>query len=324
MRLAIVAAWFALGIALPSILASSRALPSAFTAHEARIRSGKAQLYARDIGHGQPVIVLHGGPDFSHRYLLPDMDRLADAYRLIYYDQRGRGMSAAGIAPGDVTLASEMDDLERVREHFHLESATILGHSWGSLIGLEYAIRHPDRVSRLILMNPGPASHADYLAFRQFRIDNLGANLEKIKAFAASDAYKEGDPDTVAAYYRVLFGAGMKPSILNKLVASLRASFTREGVLKARAIEARLVEQTWQADAYDLMPKLMTLKIPTLVIYSDRDFIPESSAAHITQAIPHARMVTLKNCGHFSYMECPTAVRRQIDGFFRASGAARR
>ena len=44
---------------------------------------------------GQPVIVLHGGPDFDQSYLLPEMDRLSDSFRLIYYDQRGRGKSAA-------------------------------------------------------------------------------------------------------------------------------------------------------------------------------------------------------------------------------------
>jgi proline iminopeptidase len=56
---------------------------------EARIQAGKASLYAREIGRGQPLIVLHGGPDFDHRYLLPDLDRLAAAFRLIYYDCGG-------------------------------------------------------------------------------------------------------------------------------------------------------------------------------------------------------------------------------------------
>ncbi len=52
------------------------------------------ELYVREVGAGQPVIVLHGGPDFDHNYLLPEMDRLAGSCRLIYYDQRGRGRSA--------------------------------------------------------------------------------------------------------------------------------------------------------------------------------------------------------------------------------------
>jgi proline iminopeptidase len=43
-------------------------------------------LFTRVVGAGPTIIVLHGGPDFDHRYLLPDMDRLADSFRLIYYD----------------------------------------------------------------------------------------------------------------------------------------------------------------------------------------------------------------------------------------------
>src|SRR5947199_1920222 len=76
---------------------------------ETRIPVGNTSLYSREIGRGQPIIVLHGGPDFDHRYLLPDLDRLADAFRLIYYDQRGRGRSADRVLPEDVTLTSDLD-----------------------------------------------------------------------------------------------------------------------------------------------------------------------------------------------------------------------
>jgi proline iminopeptidase len=57
------------------------------------IRSGVARLYVREVGSGLPIIVLHGGPDFDSEYFLPELDRLADLGRLIYYDQRGRGRS---------------------------------------------------------------------------------------------------------------------------------------------------------------------------------------------------------------------------------------
>ena len=67
------------------------------------LNRGPAELYYREIGRGVPVIVLHGGPHFDHRYLLPDMDRLSDSYRLIYYDQRGHGASESRVKPEDVT-----------------------------------------------------------------------------------------------------------------------------------------------------------------------------------------------------------------------------
>ena len=110
---------------------------------ESRIPVGKTSLYSREIGRGEPIIVLHGGPDFDHSYLLPDMDRLSDTFRLIYYDQRGRGKSADDVQPGEVTLTSDLDDLDRVRQHFQLESPALLGHSWGAVLALEYAVRHP-------------------------------------------------------------------------------------------------------------------------------------------------------------------------------------
>src|SRR5690242_3489218 len=77
-----------------------------------------AALHYREIGQGQPIIILHGGPDFDHNYFLPDMDRLADSYRLIYYDQRGRGKWTRNVQPEEVTIHSEVADLERVREYF--------------------------------------------------------------------------------------------------------------------------------------------------------------------------------------------------------------
>ena len=222
----------------------------------------RARRYTRAIRPRRPVIVLHGGPDFDHSYLVPDLDRLADAFRLIYYDQRGRGRSAEGVKPEDVTLASDIADLEEVRHHFRIDAVTLLGHSWGTVLALEYALRHPEHVSHLILMNPGPASADDYKAFRADRLQKLGDDLRRLRAAAATAAFKEGDPDAVAVYYRIHFAQGLvRPDDLEKVIASLRASFTKEGVLKARAIEDRLMTDTWSAEGYDLLPKLRNLRI---------------------------------------------------------------
>src|ERR1041384_4936774 len=87
-----------------------------------------AELYYREIGQGQPIMLLHGGPDFDHTYLLPDMDRLSDSFRLIYYDQRGRGRYATNVQPADVSIQSEIEDIESLRGYFQLESMAVLGH----------------------------------------------------------------------------------------------------------------------------------------------------------------------------------------------------
>ncbi|HEY7096668.1 MAG TPA: alpha/beta fold hydrolase [Terriglobales bacterium] len=287
------------------------------TVRESHVSAGNASLYVREIGQGPAVIVLHGGPDFDHTYLVPELDRLSDEFHLIYYDQRGRGRSADGVKPEDVTLASDVSDLDQIRRYFKLDSVVILGHSWGAVLALEYALRYPERVSRLILMNPAPVSQNDFKEMRKERLEKLGPDADRLTAMRASGGYKEGDPDAVAAYYRIHFRAAFaRPENLDKIVERLRSSFTKEGILKARAIEDRLMDDTWLSPGYDLLPRLKTLKVPTLVINSDHEIIPAGTPKHIAESIPGARMVTLQDCGHFSYLECPAAVREQIDLFF--------
>jgi proline iminopeptidase len=295
---------------------------------EVRIPVDGASLYARAIGRGREIIVLHGGPDFDHAYLLPDLDRLRDGYRLVYYDQRGRGNSAEHVRPQDVTLSSEVGDLDTVRRYFRLEAPALLGHSWGAVLALEYALRHPSRVSRLILLNPAPVSAADVAVLRKAYLERLGPEAARQqREIVAGDGYQGGDPAAVAARYRIHFKPALKrPSDYEKLMATMSAQFVRqghEGILKARAVEDRLYLDTWQAPGYDLLPKLRDLRIPTVVITGDSDFIPVEIAGRIARAIPEARFVTLAGCGHFAYLECPGQVRRALDDFFRPTPATK-
>jgi proline iminopeptidase len=290
------------------------------TPREGYIPVDHAKFYTREIGQGQPIIVLHGGPDFDHTYFLPELDRLADAFRLIYYDQRGRGRSAKNVQPEDVTIESEVEDLERLREYFQLGSVALLGHSWGAVLAMEYATRHAPRVSHLVLMNT-LCLQSDYMLLRQDRRARAPDDIAQLKAMAASDAgYQEGDPEAVAAYYRIHFRAALqRPEHHEKIIQRLLASFTQEGIRKARAIDERLMQETWRLNEYDLLPRLRQLHIPTLVIHGEHDFVPLACAAHVAQSIPGARFTVLKDCGHFSYLECPDEVRKEIDKFFHSA-----
>ena len=97
--------------------------------------------------------------------------------------------------------------------------------------------------------------------------------------------------------------------------AQFRAQGTN-GILKAWAIESRLYRDTWDVADYDLLPKLRSLRIPTLVIVGEHDFIPTEIAAQIAGALPAATLATIKDCGHFAYLECGTEVRKAVDSFF--------
>jgi proline iminopeptidase len=290
---------------------------------EVSVQAGRGTLYARAIGRGRPVIVLHGGPDFDHGYLLPELDQFGDAFRLIYYDQRGRGSSAEDVRPEDVTLASELADLDRVRQHFSLEAPVLLGHSWGTVLALEYALRHSRHISHLVLMNPAPASASDRALVRKAYLQRQGADMDRQRDLMASTAYQAGDPETVAARYRIHFKIALtRREHYERLMARMTAGFARqgsEGIVKARAIEERLYHDTWQQEDYDLHPRLRRLQVPTLVIAGGDDFIPIEVAEHIAGAIPGARLVAIPGCGHFAYLECPADVRNALDDFFQRS-----
>lgn len=295
------------------------------TARESYVPVSSGRLYVREIGSGTPLVVLHGGPDFNHNYLLPELDGLASAFRLLYYDQRGRGKSSLDVSPDDVTIESEVDDLDRLREHLGLNELSLLGHSWGSLLAMEYATRRPDRVSQLVLMNSAPASHADLLHFRERRGAGEAENLAKMRDISARQPYARGDIKTEAEYYRAHFSATLRrPELLDAVVQRLRAHFSAADIIKARAIEQRLYDQTWLSPAYDLLPRLQQCRAHTLVIHGEHDFVPLDCARHITHAVPGARLVVIKESGHFSYLERLAEVSEAIVTSLRQNGLGRR
>ena len=293
--------------------------PSQVLAREGLVRNGPAQLFVRDVGDGLPIVVVHGGPDFDHEYLLPEMDRLAGSFHLVYYDQRGRGRSFFGELPEGITMATEVDDLDRVREWFGFESIAVLGHSWGGLLAMEYAIRHPQRVSHLILMNSAPASRADAIALREELARRRSpAQTERMNELRSDPRFRAGDVEREAEYYRIHFGTALNnPGHLDPVIRRLRAAFTEDGIVAARAIEDKLYEDTWARDHYDLIPALERLDIPTLIIHGDHDFVPIDGVRRIAETIPGSRMVIVPECGHFAYLEQPDQTSTSIAAFLQ-------
>ena len=100
------------------------------------------------------TIVLHGGPGQDYRYLLP-IQEMADQFKLVFYDQRGTGLSPR-VDPSELTLQNSIDDLDRIINYYSPnEKVNILGHSWGAMLGSGYLAQHPDKVHKIILAEPG-------------------------------------------------------------------------------------------------------------------------------------------------------------------------
>ena len=152
--------------------------------------------------------------------------------------------------------------------------------------------------------------------------------VERQREIVASAAYRQADPAAVAARYRIHFKPALKEARdYETLIERMEAAFIsqgKQGIVKAQAVEDRLMQETWARGDYDLLPRLRSLRIPTLVIYGDHDFIPGEIAQHIAGAVPHASLVTLKDCGHFTQLECPGEVRRQVDRCLQRAGTSAR
>jgi proline iminopeptidase len=263
------------------------------------------------------VFVLHGGPSFDHNYLLPDMDRLAETLRVIYYAQRGRGLSADGVEPEDVSMESEVEDLDAIRRSVGLDAIALIGHSWGGLLAMYYALGYPEHVSHLILMHSAPATAGGWSNLMDvFERQRPPRDREVLDRVEASESFQRGELGAEAEYNRAHFRMTLPQSdLLDDLVGRIRVNFTPESVLKAEQIANRLHEQTSEVSGFDLLPALGRLDIPTLVISAEHDFIPVEIATEIADAMPRARLVVLDGCGHFSYMERPDDVFGLVAGF---------
>lgn len=271
---------------------------------------GGIELFYRIKGQGMPLLVVHGGPDFDHKYLVPDIDRLAGRYRVILYDQRGRGRSRGDFRLDQLGIDDYVQDLDGLRRHLGLESMAIMGHSWGGIVAMHYALARPDRLSHLVLLNTAPASHDDFELMREERM-RLRLNIvEQLGEFTAG--YEAADPAAVAQFYHLDFGTSFARP---QEAARLDFTWTREQILSGRAIEEKLQEGLFWQPGYSLIPRLAEIRTPTLVVHGELDFIPRACDERIAGAIPGAQLVELAGSGHFSYLDAPEALKEKLTVF---------
>lgn len=101
-----------------------------------------------------PLIVLHGGPGADYRYLL-GLRALADQYRVLFYDQRGSGLSPR-TSEQQLGLENHLADLDAMVEYLGQgRPVHLVGHSWGAMLASSYTGRFPHKVQRLVLAEPG-------------------------------------------------------------------------------------------------------------------------------------------------------------------------
>src|SRR5438105_14066191 len=126
MRIAKAAALF---IALEVISSSAFAQPVNYPMQEGFIDANGVMIYYKTLGHGAPLMIVHGGPGASHDYFLPYLLPLARHNRLIFIDERGSGKSEKLEDPKGYTVENMVEDVEAVRQALNIGRMSLLGHS---------------------------------------------------------------------------------------------------------------------------------------------------------------------------------------------------
>jgi len=242
------------------------------------IRNGVA-IHLEQLGEaGPPVVMLHGlfvGSMAS--WYFTAAPALAKTHRVLLYDLRGHGQSERPATGYDVATMAK--DLEAIADAFSDRPIMLVGHSYGAVVALSYALTHPSRVSTLVMVEaPLPPSR-----------------LEELEAFA-----RKSSSEMLAA-----------------LPSALTDSFARGGRRSQRlaaSLDQLATQTSLLADlrsAHDIPDEaLASLRCKTLCIYGKTSSCL-SVGERLARTIPHARLVTLEG-GHFLPLEAPGDLTREI------------
>ena len=293
-------------VGLPAVLAACASPMSAIVSPQGYVDAGGGvRLYYRlDGREGSTVVVLHGGPGFTHDYLADDLLPLTDKHRVIHYDQRGSGRSTLVADADGLDACRFVDDLEAVRLHFGLERLTLLGHSWGAAVASLYAMRHPQRIERLVLVGPMPLrKEALTASFARVRQSGDAEWQRTLRARGQALLANPGDEGLCRAYYEAWFtpffgNAAARDRSRGSFCAGTPESRRNKTVNVDRYTVPSLGDFDWRGS-------LREVTSPALIVHGSTDAIPAESSREWASALPNARLVLLEGIGHFPYLEAP-------------------
>jgi proline iminopeptidase len=274
------------------------------------------QLFFKTIGKGAPIFVLHGGPGGSHRYFLPGMLPLADSYQLVFYDQRGTGRSSGKLDLKAISIGQFVEDLESLRAALGYDKITLIGHSWGAVIGLFYAFKYQAHLERLILVDPRPVTNA-FLAQQgetiRDRLQRLSPEDRQARSTICARPSSKQTPEERARCAKLdaalnFYDAAKALAADNTVDPNTERNAPTIQALMKQSLDQRLPE----IDA-----GLKAIAVPTLIIHGEADPIPLGASDYIRQGIPGARMVAIKQSGHFPFIEQPEAFVAAVEEFMR-------
>lgn len=257
-------------------------------------------VLVREIGSGTgpPVLCLHGGPGLDGSYFFPDPARfgpglreLARDHHLIAYDQRGCGGSGIPEVEEPLALSRHVDDIGAVRSALGLERPAILAHSFGTVLGLLYALYHPGGLSKLVLIGGAPTRgfQDGYRKAVRELPEAVQRRLAELQSEELDDAaFRERFRLALPLYFHRPLEPDDGDAFVDGIAFSARVN---------RAIAVGLAD-------YDLRPALPNVRAPSLIIYGESDRVVQPGyQLQFRGHLRTARFVAFHESGHFPFLE---------------------
>jgi proline iminopeptidase len=266
-------------------------------------------LYLKIMGKGEPLLIVHGGPGMNYSYFIPHLDKLAEKYQLIFYDQRASGKS--GIPPPDsLSLSFFADDIEGIRQAAGVSQINIFAHSWGAIPAIQFAIKYPDKVKALILCNAVPFDNEFDAEIRNTQLSRMTSQDSTDRSIIrGSLEFKSQKPEA----YRKLLLFSFRHSFYNPAnISKFQFDMPANYLWANQALAAGL---TKDLTSYNYYPQLRSLTFPVLVMHGADDALPLAASKKTLEFIRNSSLQIFNKSGHFIFIEEPKKFLRAVSDF---------
>jgi len=270
----------------------------------------------------RPLLCLHGGPGANWLHLQP-YEALADERRVVFYDQLGGGNSAIE-EPHDSSMWTPelfVEEVGAVREALGLDRVHVLGHSWGGMLGMQYATTQPDGLVSLIVESSPPSVPEWMPEVARLRSElppEVDATLRRHEEAGTTDS-PEYEEATMEFYKRHLCRADPWPDWLVECFQLLDANpevyHSMNGPSEFHVIGT--------IKDWDITGRLGQIDVPTLVFSGRYDEVTPATTEAAHRAIPGSEYVVMEESSHMAQAEQPEETLALVRGFLsRVEGAA--
>ena len=283
------------------------------------IETNGVALAVDDRGDGDPIVLLHGFPELAHswRHQVP---ALFDAgYRVISFDQRGYGQSGKPDNVKAYGLDNLVGDVVGILDRLGIDTATVVGHDWGSIVAWTCAVTHPDRFDRVVSLNVPYRGACVGFPTTDVLQSQLADRFGYVLMFQDEGVAEQGFTANPEAWLMGFYagGANGRTYMTNEELAVYVDAFTAGGI-SGPINWYRNIDRNAEAFGSYLDAPIVQ---PTLMIAADNDpVLPLSLTDGMDRWVDNLERVVIKDSGHWVQQEQPDAVNRALISWLDRTG----